>query len=339
VNGRYSPGLSSIEDLPRGLRVASLADVIPAELGTSADTDATPFRSLNEALWEDGAYVHVSKGVEVAEPIHLLFIASGGAEPQAIHPRVLIVAERGSRARVVESYAGSGRYLTNALSEVFVREDAALEHTKVEEEAETAYHLAAIHVEQQARSTYESNNVAFGGKLARTDLNVAIAGEHCETWLNGAYAAFGEQLIDNHTRIDHAVPNCHSFEVYKGILGDKGVGVFNGKIYVHPDAQKTDAKQTNKALLLSRTATMNTKPQLEIYADDVKCTHGATVGQLDEDQLFYLRSRGLSLVEARTLLTYAFVSEVLEKVSVQPLRERLEERLMDRVRGAGQAEA
>jgi Fe-S cluster assembly protein SufD len=334
VNGRYAAELCRTACLPANVAVKSLTDVAPSELGAVIQLDLTPFTALNAALWEDGAYVRIAKGAVVEEPIQLIFISRGTAEPQSVHSRILIVAEAGSQARVVETYVGEGTAFNNVVVEISVGENAILEHTKVQEESETSFHIAATQVKQAASSTFTSNNVGFGARIARNDVNVMVAGEHCETWLNGAYTVFGEQLVDNHTRIDHAVPNCHSFEVYKGILGDQGIGVFNGKIYVYEDAQKTDAKQTNKALLLSRTATMNTKPQLEIFADDVKCTHGATVGQLDEDQLFYLRSRGLPLVEAKTLLTYAFVSEVLEKVSIEPLRDALELKLMDRVRSA-----
>jgi Fe-S cluster assembly protein SufD len=338
VNGRYSATLSHLDGIHAGVEVRNLANAKAAELGTVAKLDVTPFTALNAALWEDGAYVRIPKGTVVEEPIQLVFVGRAGDKPQSVHTRVLIVAEENSQARVVESYASQGAYFSNVVTEVAVAENAILEHIKVQEEGPDTFHIATIQVKQAASSTFTSNNVGFGGRIARNDVNVVIEGERCETSLNGAYTVFGEQIVDNHTRIDHAVPNCHSFEVYKGILGDQGVGVFNGKIYVHEDAQKTDAKQTNKALLLSRTATMNTKPQLEIFADDVKCTHGATVGQLDDDQLFYLRSRGLPLVEAKTLLTYAFVSEVLEKVSVVPLREALERQLMERVRGAKPAE-
>jgi Fe-S cluster assembly protein SufD len=206
----------------------------------------------------------------------------------------LVVLEDGADAKLIESYVGlKGIYFTNAVTEVYLGPDAILEHTKYQEETEGAVHIANLAVHQEESSIYTSNLTNFGGQIVRNDINTWLNGEHSETWLNAATVGLRNQVIDNHTRIDHAKPNCNSFEVYKQILGDRAVGIFNGKIFVYEDAQKTDAKQTNQAILLSPTATVNTKPQLEIFADDVKCTHGATIGQLREDALFYLQARGI----------------------------------------------
>lgn len=325
LNGELCEELSEIGGLAGWAELAEDPSVLDA-----SDTP-NPFVALNHALsraWR----LRLKRESAPDKPILLLNLSHAQGEPLAYHIRLAVEAEEGSRAQLVEAYYGlGGAVFSNAFSSVKVARHANLEHIRIQEEGPESFHISTTKVDQAAESVYTSNNVSFGALLGRNDIDVWIGGEHAETALNGAYMAFGEQLIDNHTRIDHAKPNCHSFEVYKGILGDRGTGVFNGKIYVHLDAQKTDAKQSNKALLLSREATMNSKPQLEIFADDVKCTHGATVGQIEEDQLFYLRSRGLPLAEARSLLVYAFVSEVLDKIGVRAVRDLLEARLFERV--------
>jgi len=257
--------------------------------------------------------------------LHILHVSRADHGPFAAYPRTLIVLEEGSEAKVLESYVGlGGRYFTNAVTEISLSRNSHFEHTRFQMESLEAIHIGTVACEQEEDSVLTSNNAMFGAKTARLDANFWVGGEHAETWLNGTYVGMGEQVVDNHTRIDHAVPNCNSFEVYKGILGGKATGVFNGKIFVYEDAQKTDAKQTNQAILLSPTAQVNTKPQLEIFADDVKCTHGATVGQLREDARFYLRSRGIPLAQADAILVYAFAAEVLEKISVPQVRDALE---------------
>ncbi len=346
VNGQYAPELSSEQLLPKGVRVASLADVLDSEpelamehlthlatldgkLGTTNDER---FTHLNTAFLGEGAFVRISAGVTLEQPIHLVFASRADYGPFASHPRVLIVVEDNAQAKIVESYVGlGGTYFTNSVTEVSIGRGAVVEHTRLQDEADGSVHIGGWYVNQAAGSTYTSNNVAFGASIARIDLNVWLDGEHTETWLNGAYIGLGDQVLDNHTRIDHAKPNCNSFEVYKGILGDRALGVFNGKIFVYEDAQKTDAKQTNQAILLSPNASVNTKPQLEIFADDVKCTHGATVGQLRDDALFYLRARGIPFQQARALLVYAFAAEVLEKVSIVAVREALEKALYEKL--------
>jgi Fe-S cluster assembly protein SufD len=336
VNGRFDGELSNLSEHV-GLTLQRL-DPVDGRIGTLANYDGKlgstndpRFVRLNDALWSDGALISVARNAVLEDPIQVIFVSMGD-QSTLTSPRVWIELEENAQAKVVETYVGkSGPGLTNAVTEIRLARRAILEHDRIQHEAMDAHHVGNVFAFQEAESTLTSNNVQFGALVGRCDINVWIDGEHTETWLNGAYVGKGQQVLDNHTRIDHAKPNCHSFEAYKGILSGQSTGVFNGKIFVYEDAQKTDAKQTNQALLLSPTATINTKPQLEIFADDVKCTHGATVGQLREDAMFYLRSRGISQQEARNLLVYAFVAEVLEKITVEPLREYLEAELVEQL--------
>ncbi|RYG49598.1 Fe-S cluster assembly protein SufD [bacterium] len=342
VNGQYAPELSSADSLPDGVVVMPLDEAammfpeeVDAKLGRIADlsgrlgtTNDERFVDLNTAYLGEGAYVHVPRAVTLVRPIHLIFLNQADHGPFAVYPRSLVVLEDGAQAKVIESHIGrEGVYFTNAVTEVHLGRDAMLEHALVQDETADSVHLATLAIHQSHGSNYQGHNANFGGKVVRKEVNVWLDGEHTETWLNGANVGNDNQVIDNHTRIDHAKPNCHSFEVYKSVLADRSTGVFNGKIFVYEDAQKTDAKQTNQALLLSPQATMNTKPQLEIFADDVKCTHGATIGQLRDDALFYLQARGIPLKEAQGLLVYAFAAEVLERITMTDLREALEARL------------
>lgn len=339
INGQYAPELSNIQAMPKGAFAGSLQDahgifpaVIEQHLGKIAtlegrlgSTNDERFVKLNTAYLGEGAFVYVPKGVAVEEPIHVLYLTQANHGPLVSHPRILVVLEDRAEAKLIESYVGlKGVYFTNSVTEISLGNDAILEHTKFQHEGNDSIHIANIAGFQEAKSVYTSNVFNFGGKVVRNDINVWLNGEYTETWLNAANVGTGEQVIDNHTRLDHAKPNCNSFEVYKSILRDRATGVFNGKIFVYEDAQKTDAKQTNQALLLSATATYNTKPQLEIFADDVKCTHGATVGQLREDALFYLRARGVPKSQAEALLVFAFAAEVVEKVTIPSVREALE---------------
>lgn len=353
VNGESSPELNVEYSLPEGVLACSLQDALernPAVVerwltkvatleGRLGSTNDERFVELNNAFLGEGALVYVPKGVALETPIHIAYLSKVDHERFATYPRTLIVIEDGACAKVIESYVGlAGESFTNAVTEVALGADANLEHTRVQLETDEAIHIGNLSVHQERGSVYTSTTANFGSKIGRIDINAWVDGEHTETWLNGAYVGTGEQILDNHTRIDHAQPNCHSFEVYKGILDDNATGVFNGKIFVYLDAQKTDAKQTNQAILLSPTATINTKPQLEIFADDVKCTHGATVGQLREDALFYLRARGIPLKQARAILVYAFAAEVLEKISQKDLREAMERVLYSKL-GDGDLEA
>jgi Fe-S cluster assembly protein SufD len=341
VNGRFVPELSRVEGLPTGVRVGSLAGVIGGGLqadselaqrylGRLADFTDRAFAALNTAFVEDGACVHIPDGVVVEGPLQLLFVSmnmAGGAATVS-HPRCLIVTGDRSQVRIVETYVGNaGPYFTNAVTEVFVGEGAILDHYKVQQESLAGFHVASMHVHAARSSTFSSHSFSLGGRFVRNDAVATLDGEGAEVTLNGLYLADGDRLVDNHTTIDHARAHCPSHEIYKGILGGKARAIFNGKIIVRPDAQKTDAKQTNRALLLSDDALINTKPQLEIFADDVKCTHGAAIGQLDEDAIFYLRARGLTFAEARDMLIHAFAGEILDRVRIEPLKAALEREL------------
>jgi Fe-S cluster assembly protein SufD len=343
VNGQFAPEASSFDSLPDGVMVCTFEDadpeVLQQHLGTIAtlkgklgSTNDERFVALNTAYLCEGAFVHIAKSITLSRPIHVVHVTSYESGNVFAAPRLLVVLEENAEAKLVEEYATlAGKGFSCPVAEVRLAKSARFEHIKYQNESIESIHVANLYVHQEAKSVYTSNIVNFGGAVARNDINVWVGGEYAETWLNGANVGSGNQVIDNHTRIDHAVPNCQSFEVYKSILKDHSVGVFNGKIFVYEDAQKTDAKQTNQAILLSPTATMNTKPQLEIFADDVKCTHGATIGQLREDALFYLRARGVEKSKAQALLVYAFAAEVLEKIGVESVKLSLEEALFEKL--------
>jgi Fe-S cluster assembly protein SufD len=267
-------------------------------------------------------------------PVHLLFVTAGAdGEWRMAHPRVLVVLGANSQASIVETYAGpaGARYFTNAVTEIALGEHAVLDHYRIQCEGAAAYHVGAVHVRAQRSATCAAHSISAGAALARNDVVAVLDGDGAECTLNGLYIADGQRLVDNHTTIDHARPHCGSREMYKGILADRARGVFNGKIIVRPDAQKTDAKQTNRALLLSEDAQINTKPQLEIFANDVKCTHGAAVGQLDAEALFYLRSRGMHEGAARQILVHAFAADVLNRLPLDTVRVAIEGRLQQQL--------
>ncbi|MFC5475645.1 Fe-S cluster assembly protein SufD [Paraherbaspirillum soli] len=338
INGRYAPALSKLKALPQGATVLSLAAALADH---ASKFDAMPagsngFAALNAAFWNDGAYIELAPTVEVEAPIHLLFIATEA--DLMTHPRHIIHAGPGARATIVEHYIGADdiAYFTNAVTQIVLEPGAAIEHYKLQQESGHAFHIASIDVQQAQNSRFTSHSFALGGLLSRNDIGTCFNQEGCQATLNGLYMASGRQHMDHHTSIDHAQPGGVSREFYKGVLGGAARAVFNGKVIVRPDAQKSDAYLSNRNLLLSDTAEVDTKPQLEIYADDVKCTHGATVGQLDENQVFYLRSRGVDAAQAITLLTYAFASEIVERVGIALLQERLEELLINRLPGGHQ---
>jgi Fe-S cluster assembly protein SufD len=348
VNGHYSSDLSSLEKLPEGVIVSSLATVltcnpasVEAHLAQYAGYHDHAFVALNTAFMEDGAFVSIPKDTIVDAPIHLLFISSArigspddeGDSAPVSYPRNLIVVGSHSQARIIESYVGLEHdvYLTNVVTEIVGGENAVIDYYKVQRESEEAFHVATVQAQLGHSSTFSSHAIDLGGALVRNDLNVALDGEGAECTLNGLYMVTGRQHVDNHTRIDHAQPHCSSRQLYKGILDGKSRGVFSGKIVVHKAAQKTDAKQSNKNLLLSEDAVIDSKPQLEIFNNDVKCTHGTTIGQHDQEALFYLRSRGVDLAAARSLLTYAFASELLGRIKIEPVRARLEALLLTRL--------
>lgn len=343
VNGAYAPQFSAGE-LPAGVRVSSLRAVLATNptavepyLGRFALPDRQAFTALNTGFLQDGAFVWIPPGTIVEQPISLLFVAASPETARVSHPRVLIVAGEGSQARIVEGYVGppGQEYFTNAVTEVLVGAGAVVDHYKLQRESQRACHVGSMYVHGTRDSTFSSHSIAFGGALVRNDIVAVLDGEGGDYTLNGLYLVDGRRLVDNHTTIDHVKPHCGSHEMYKGILSGHGRAVFNGKIIVRPDAQKTDAKQTNKALLLSDDAQINTKPQLEIFANDVKCTHGAAVGQLDEDAIFYLRARGLDLQQARDMLIHAFAGDVLNRIRIEPLRKSLEAQLLAELPGAG----
>jgi Fe-S cluster assembly protein SufD len=334
VNGRYSPTLSTTGALPAGVRLMNLArawreapELLERHLSKIATFDEHSFTALNTAFMYDGAVVHVAKDVQADAPIHIVHVVDPIAARVVMHPRHLVVVDRNASARVIESYVslGDARYFTNAVTEVALGEGAHLAHYKIQRESQRAYHVGTIEVHQPRDSKYASFSFATGAALSRTNIYTMLDGEGAEVWMNGLYMVDGEQHVDHQTRIVHAQPHCASHEVYKGILGGASHGVFNGKVFVRPIAQKTDGKQENNNLLLSDKARVDTKPQLEIFADDVKCTHGATVGKLDALSLFYMKSRGLPDEIARRLLIYAFAADVLERLEVGEVRDALEE--------------
>ena len=347
VNGVYSAPLSSLSGLPAGVRVVGLRAALAANdpalemhLGRAARFREQPFVALNTALMEDGAVVLVSEGCRMAAPIYLVFVSLAQEQPLQSQPRNLVALGTGSEATIVESYVGieAGNYFTNAVTELFAAENSIVDYYRIQREASRGFHVGAVEARLSDGCSFTAHGITLGGSLVRNDLHVVLDGEGAECVLNGLYLADGDRHVDNHTEIEHAKPRTRSLELYKGILSGSARGVFNGKIIVHKDAQKTDARQTNKNLLLSDRAVANSKPQLEIYADDVKCSHGSTIGQLDGDALFYLRSRGLAPDDARSLLSYAFARDVVGRVKIPALRERLDDYLaicFDRKREPG----
>jgi Fe-S cluster assembly protein SufD len=346
VNGRFAPHFSKLGVLPDGVRVVSMAEAmsgrsdsaIEAHLTRYAGCEDHAFVALNTALFEDGALVEVRPNTVLKDPLALVFITVPGSEPGVTHPRNLIIVGAGAQASFVEFHVGVGSngastvpYFTNAVTELVAGENAMVDHTRIQQETDHGYHIGILQTEQGRSSRVTTHSIALGGRLDREEVRAVLNGEGAEALLYGLYVIGGSQHVDNHTLIDHAKPHCASREVYKGVLDGHAGGVFNGKIAVRKDAQKTDSKQSNKNLLLSEGATINTKPQLEIYADDVKCTHGATIGQIDAEAVFYLRSRGIGLAEARNLLIQAFANDILDRIKFDPLRTSLRETLSARL--------
>jgi Fe-S cluster assembly protein SufD len=332
VNGRFAAGLSSVDGLPKGVRVLGLEAALASEpsliepyLAKLSLTQTSAFTSLNTAFLRDGVVLMVAPGIVLEQPIEVIFtsVRDGGRDTVS-HPRLLIVAGERSQVTVLERYVGAGSSLTNAVGEVWLGPNAVVDHYKLQEEPADSFHIASMFLHAARSGNFSSHSLTFGGGLVRNEVIATLDGEGIDCTLNGLYVGRDGQLIDNHTTIDHAMPHCSSHEIYKGILAERSHAVFNGKIIVRPDAQKTDAKQTNKALLLSDDANINTKPELEIFANDVKCTHGAAIGQLDDAAMFYLRTRGLGVTEARAMLVRAFAGDILNRVKIAPVREYLE---------------
>ena len=343
VNGQFAAGLSDLSAMPKGVRIAGIrdgardgSDGLEQYLGKVFNIDAHPFAALNTSNLDDGVAIFIASGAIVETPIHIVIVTGGDSSPEALakgdgkavaaHPRVLVVAGANSQVRIAQTFIGvkDDVYFNNAVAEVVVGEGAIVDYYTDQRESERAFHIANIQAHVAAKGVFASHAFSIGAKIQRHDIGIALKGEGADCTMNGVYLADGERLMDTHTSLDHAMPHCTSHEVYKGILAGKAKAVFNGRIIVRIDAQKTDAKQTNRALLLSDDATINSNPQLEIFADDVKCTHGAAVGQLDEEAMFYLQARGLTRIEARDMLLHAFAGEVLDGLEIPELREQIE---------------
>jgi Fe-S cluster assembly protein SufD len=340
INGHYAAGLSSADRIPSDLSVGSLAQAstkdqkyVEPHLNRHVPFKEQAFVALNTAFAQDGAFVRIGKESHHEHPIHLLFLTADVPGKVFSSPRILIVAETGSRARVVESYVACGKdaSLTNVVSEIVVEEGANLDHYKIQRGGSGSIHLDTMHMVAASNATFRSTCVTVAGLLTRNNVSTVLDGEEIDSTLNGLYLVDGEEHIDNDTLIEHAQPNCGSHEFYKGILSGSATSAFRGRILVRRPAQKTDAYQSNQNLLLSEKADVNTRPQLEIYADDVKCSHGATVGQLDEDAIFYLRSRGLGRDTAIDVLTRAFAGEVIDRIENEQLRDLVSQLAADKL--------
>ncbi len=340
VNGRYAPALSAIGQLPEGVKLGGLAaateedrDLVEAHLGKYADYERDGFTALNTAFVEDGGFVFVPRGVVVEEPLHLLFVSTGSGVPTVSHPRTLVVAEEDSQVTVVEEYVslGAGVHFSNVVTELIAGDNAVVSHYVIERENEEAFNIGTLRIEQGRTSNVASHSVLLGGKLVRNNVHPVLAGEGGYCMINGLFMPHGWQHMDNFMLVEHASPHCDSRQFYNGILAGHAHGVFGGRIVVHKNAQKTDAKQTNRNLLLSEDAQVDSKPQLEIYADDVRCTHGATIGQIDRDAVFYLQTRGIPEDEARAMLLFAFAGENLDRMREEPVRRYVEVLVRERL--------
>lgn len=345
VNGHYAAELSDPGPLPEGVELAGLAEVLAGM--TKQARAALPglalrsgFDVLRQTFPEDGVWFEVGAGVVLERPVHLVYLGGGAGERAVANLRTLISLGPHAQARVIESFGsiGSGAGLTSAMTAVVLAEGASLEHFQLQEEAVTTHHVARLEVRQGRDSRYTSHSVSLGGGITRSDIAATLEGEGAECTLNGLYMVAGRQQVDFHTTVDHAAPRGTSRELFKGILGGRARGAFNGRILVQPGAQKTDSQQSNQNLLLSREAEVDTKPELEIYADDVKCSHGATVGQLDADMLFYLRSRGIDEGTAQGFLTRGFAQDLIDRMSIDAVRKRLEGLIVTHVPGPKRAQ-
>lgn len=333
VNGLFSQELSSLAALPKGAAISSLAAQLrndPASieqhLGRYLNIERDAFAALNTSFIEDGVYIHVPRGAVVEAPIYVLYVTVPGSAPTMNHPRNLIVAGENSQVTVVEDYVSLGEGITfsNAATELVAGDNANVSHYMIVREGEQAFNFSTLRIQQGRHANVATHSLLLSGALVRNNVHPVLAGEGSECLINGLFMANGRQHMDNYMLVEHASPHCDSRQFYNGILNGQSHGVFHGRIIVHKDAQKTDAKQTNRNLLLSDDAQIDTKPQLEIYADDVKCTHGATIGQFDDNALFYLRSRGLAEAAARHVLLLAFANECLDRMNSPQLRDHLE---------------
>ncbi len=329
INGHYSAELSTHNKLPEGVIVLNLAeainsqeDILKENLAKYADFEDEAFTALNTAFMEDGGFIYIPKGTVVEEPIHLLYISTAGDKPSITNPRNLIIVEDNCEANIIEQYVSLDEniYLSNVVTEMIVGENSSVGHYLIELESKKAFNISTLRVQQARSSNMRSYSVLLGGSLVRNNIHPVLAGEGCNSLINGLYMSTHRQHMDNYMKVEHASPHCDSRQLYNGVLDGRSRGVFHGRIIVHEDAQKTDAKQTNRNLLLSDHAQVDTKPQLEIYADDVKCTHGATIGQIDENALFYLRSRGISKEASRDIILNAFTNETLKSMTLDSVK-------------------
>ncbi len=346
VNGKFRPELSSVTGLPAGVVVGSLKGALHSNdkavaehFGHATAAARTPLAWLNAAFADDGAFVHVPANVQMDEPVQLLFLSAPDGAPTVSYPRTLVVVERGAKLSLIETYGGSPgvRYWTDAVTEIVTRDNARVDAYRVQRESEQAFHTAATYSEQGRDSTVTIHPVVFGAALARHDIVTRLGGQNGHCTINGLYILDGRQHVDHHTTIDHAEPHCESHEYMNGVLDGQSRGVFNGRIIVRPGAQRTDSKQTNNNLVLSEHARADSQPQLEIYADDVKCTHGATLGPIDPQAMFYLTSRGITPAEARSLLTYGFGAEIIDRMEIAPLQAQLDRMIRQRILGASRS--
>ena len=333
INGRISTEHTDLLNLPEGVVVGSVEEQTKKQnenflkhFGKYADCNNHIFTALSTAYTDDGAFIFVPAGKIVEEPIHIIFITDSEDEKILTQPRNLFIAEKNSQVTIIEHYVGYKEqiYFTNTVTEIVAEENAVVDHIKLQEESKNAFHIARMEVDQERNSNFSSHLISTGAELSRNDFNAKFNGEGGECTLNGLYMIDGTQLFDAHTLMDHAKPHCNSHEHYKGILDDKSRGVFNGKIIVRPDAQKTNAFQENNSILLSDGALVNTKPQLEIFADDVKCSHGATIGQMDDEAKFYLKSRGIGEEASKGILLHAFASDVITSIKIETIRDYAE---------------
>lgn len=343
ANGRFDPQLSSIEDLPHGVSLGSLRtgltsdpELLATWFGHTANHTEHVFTAMNAALVNDGVFVHVGSQIELDRPIEVIYLSQTDEDPLLMQPRNLIVLDAGTKATLIERFIGFGQspYFNNNLTEISVGKRASLKHYRVQDESRSAYHLSSLYLSQQAQSRYQGTTLAFGGAWARTEYNTTFKQEGAVCELNGLYTVGDQQLTDFHLDVRHSVPGCASREQFKGVLYGKGRAVFDGRILVEKQAQHSDAQLTNDNLMLTRNAEVDTKPQLEIYADDVKCSHGTTVGQLDPQQVFYLRSRGIDEITARKMLCLGFASAVLDSIEVPALRDAATRKLSDTLNAA-----
>lgn len=340
VNGNFNSQFSKVSANVAGITISNLKDAykthsedINKHFGKLAKVEGETFTALNTSFAQDGAFIKVEKSKIIEKPVLVLFFSDTKSANSFSQPRNLIIAEENSQLSVIENFItlGEQESLTNIVTEIVVEKRAIVNHYKIQGEAQSDFHVGTTQVLQRENSNFSNTTITMGGGIIRNNLNIEMDGEHIESYMNGLFMLNGKSHVDNHTYVNHKKPNGYSNELYKGILDDNATGVFNGKIFVREDAQKTNAFQTNNNIVLSDKATIDTKPQLEIWADDVKCSHGATVGALDEEPLFYLRSRGIPKNKARALLMFAFATDLLDRIKIEPLRNHIEGLISERL--------